>query len=92
MLDEIAAEAAAFAEAKTQREDLPAVVDSVEAETEKMAGHIVKRMAVATSDDGGPKGRTIQVDDYENTVFEGEAPGCVSDDGPNGSNGTTPEH
>ena len=51
-LDEIAA----LAEAQTQPEDLPKVVDSMEAETARIEGHTVKRMAVATRKDGGPKG------------------------------------
>ena len=80
MLDEIATEAAASAEMQTQPVDLPTAVDSKEAEADKMAGHTVKRMAVATSEDSGPEGRPIQVDDCENTFFEGKSPGGVSDD------------
>ena len=56
MLDEIAAEAAVVAEIQTQVEDIPTAVDSMEAETIKKAGHIVKRSAVATGADGGPAG------------------------------------
>ena len=56
-----------------------------------MTGHIVKRMAMATSEDGGPKGRTIQVDDYENTVFGGKVPWGVSDD-PIGQTARTEHH
>ena len=47
MLHEITAEAVALAEMQTQQVDLPTAVDSMEAEPIKMAGHIVKRMAVA---------------------------------------------
>ena len=79
LLDEVAVEAAALAEMQTQVGDLPTAVDSMEAETAKMAGHIVKRMAVATSEDGGPEGRPRQVDECENTVYEGKTPGCASD-------------
>ena len=42
MLEEVAAKAAAMAEAQTQPEHLPTVEESVEAETAKMAGHTVK--------------------------------------------------
>ena len=35
---------------------------------------------MATSEDGGPKGRTILVDDCENTVFEGKAHGDLPDE------------
>ena len=80
MLEGVAAEAAAMAEAQTQPEDLPTVVDSMEAETAGMAGHNVKRMAVATSEDGGPERWTILVDDHENTVFKGKAHVGSSDD------------
>ena len=48
-----------------------------------MAGHIVKRWAVATGADGGPAGCPNVVDDCENTVFEGKTSGCASD-GPEG--------
>ena len=91
ILDEIAAEAAALAEIQTQTTDLIAAEDSMEAETAKMAGHTVKRMAVATSEDGGPEGRPIQVDDCENTVFGGKTPGDVSDD-PMGRTARTEQH
>ena len=66
---------AAMAKAKTQPENSLTVEESMEVETAKMAGHTVKRMAVATSEDGGRAGRTILVDDYENPVFEGKAHG-----------------
>ena len=69
-----------MAEAQTQPEDLPTVEDSMEVETAGMAGHNVKRMAAATSEDGGPKGRTILVDDSENTVFEVRARGSLLDE------------
>ena len=72
MFEEVAAVAAAMAEAQTQPEDLPTVEDSMEVKTARMAGHKEERMAVATSENGGPKGRTIQVNDFENTVFEGK--------------------
>ena len=70
MLDEVAAEAAALAEMQTQVGDLPTTVDSMEAETAKMAGHIVKRLAVATGEDGGPAGCPQLVDDCENAVLK----------------------
>ena len=91
MLDEIAEEAAALAEIQTQPGDLLTAVDSMEAETAKKAGHTVKRMAVATREDGGPEGRPIQVDDCENTVFEGKASGGASDD-PIGQTARTEQH
>ena len=56
-----------------------------------MAGQIVKRMAVATSEDGGPEGRPIQVDDCVSTVFEGKGPGGVSDD-PMGQTARAEQH
>ena len=56
MLGEIAAEAAALAEAQTQPGDLHNAVDSVEAARAKMAGHCVKRLAVAAGEDGRRKG------------------------------------
>ena len=81
MLVEITAEAVASAEMQTRPVDLPTAVDSVEVETIQMTGHIVKNMAVAvaTGEDGGP-GCAQQVDDCENTVFEGRTPGCASDE------------
>ena len=48
-----------------------------------MTGHIVKRMAVATSEDGGPEGQPIQVDKSWWRVGRSHWP--------NGSEGTTPE-
>ena len=82
MLVEITAEAVASAEMQTRPVDLPTAVDSVEVETKQMTGHIVKKMAltVATGEDGGPAGCPQQVDDCENTVFEGRTPGCASDE------------
>ena len=71
MLDEVAAEAVALAEMQTQVRDLPTAVDSMDAETKKNPGHITKRMAVTTSDVRVPEGRPRQLDDYENTVYEG---------------------
>ena len=65
---------------KIQPGDLVTAVESVEAGTTKMAGHVVKRLAVATGEDGGPAGCPQLVDDCENTVFEGKTPGCASDD------------
>ena len=47
MLDEAAVEAARLAEAQTQPGVLHTAVDSMEAETAKMAGHCAKRLAVA---------------------------------------------
>ena len=73
MLEEVAAKAAAVAEAQTQPENLHTVEESMEAETVKMSGHTVKRMAVAPSEDGGPEGRTILVDDCENPVLRGSS-------------------
>ena len=90
MLEEVAAKAAAMAEAQTQPEDLPTVEDSMEVETARLAGHSVKkRMAVATSEDGGPKGPTILVDDFENTAFEGLV---GRTHGSNAADRTTPEY
>ena len=43
MLEEVAAKAAAMAEAQTQPEDPPTVEDSMEAETARLAGHSVKK-------------------------------------------------
>ena len=80
LLDEITTEAIALAEMQTQQVDLPNAVDCMEAETIKMAGHVTKRMAVATSDEGWPEGRPRQVHDCENTVYEGETTACPSDD------------
>ena len=91
MLDEIAAEAAALAEMQIQPGDLPTAVDRMEVETVKMAGLTVKRMAVATSEDGRPEGRPIQVDDCENTVSESKAPGGASDD-PIGQTARSEQH
>ena len=72
----MAAEAARSAEAQTQ----PAALDTaVEAETAKMAGHCVKRLAVAASEDRvgkGDRSRSMT----EKTVFEGKTPGNGSDD------------
>ena len=42
----------------------------MEVETAEMAGHCVKRLAEAASDDGGPEGRPIQIDDCENTTLK----------------------
>ena len=72
MFDEVTAETA-LAEMQTPPEDLRTAIDSVEAETMKMAGPSVKRLAVATSEDGGPARCPQLVDDCENTVFEGKS-------------------
>ena len=56
LLGEIMAEAVALAEMQTQPVDLLTAVDSEEVATIKMAGPIVKKMAVATGEDGGPAG------------------------------------
>ena len=71
---------ARLAEAQTQPAALDTAVGSMEVKTAKMAGHCAKKLAVATSEDSGQQRRPIHVDDYDNTVFEGEAPGSVSDD------------
>ena len=47
---------------------------------QKAAGHIAKKMAVATSEDGGRALCPQPFDDCENTVFEGGTPGCASDE------------
>ena len=48
---------------KPNREIYPTAEDSVVAEPVKVAGHIVNKMAVATSEDCGPAGCPQQVDD-----------------------------
>ena len=79
-LDEIAAEAAALAEMQAQVEDIPTVADSMEAETTNMAGHIVKRSAVATGADGGPAGCPKWSITVKTPSLKVETPGCASDD------------
>ena len=58
------------AEAQTQPAGLDTDVDNVEVEKAEMAGHCVKRLAEAASEDGGPEGRLIQIDDCENTTLK----------------------
>ena len=57
MLDEVAAEAARFANAQTQPAGLDTEMDSMDVEPSQVAGHCVKRLAVAACEDGGPEGR-----------------------------------
>ena len=64
----VAAEPTRLAEAQTQPAALDTSVDNMEAGTANMAGHCVKRPAVATSEDGVPEGRPIQLDDCENSL------------------------
>ena len=70
MLDEVAAEAVALAEMLTEQVDLPTAVESMEAETIKMVGRIVKRLAVATGEDGGQAECPRVVEDCENTAYK----------------------
>ena len=79
MLVEVTEAAVVLAEMQTQPGELPTAEDSVVVETGKAAGHIAKKMAVATSEHGRPAGCPQQVDDCENTVFEDRTPGCESD-------------
>ena len=53
---------------QTQPEHLLTAVDTVDAETTEMAGHIVKRSAVATGADGGQAACPKVVDDCENSL------------------------
>ena len=68
MFDEVATEATRLAEAQTQSGHLNTALDSMEAETAKMASHCVKRLAVVAGEDGVTEGRPIQVDDCENSL------------------------
>ena len=56
MLAEVAEAAVAIVEMQTQPGDRPTAENSVVVEPVKVAGHIVKKRAVATSEDGGPAG------------------------------------
>ena len=81
MLDEVAGEAARMAEAQTQPEGLDTEVDNMEIDSStQVAGHCVRRLAVADCEDGGPEGRAIRIDDYENTIFEGKTTWNGSDE------------
>ena len=79
MLVAVTEAAVALAEMLTQPGDLHIAEDSVVVAAGK-AGHISKRIAVATSEDGGPAGCPQQVDDSENTVFKDRTPGCALDE------------
>ena len=46
----------------------------------KVAGHRVKRPAVAACGDGRPEGRAIRIDDSESTIFEGKTTGNGPDE------------
>ena len=80
MLDGEAAAAARLAEAQTQPAGLDTEVDIIDVELSKVAGHCVKRLAVAAGEDGGSDGRPIRIDDSENTTFEGETSVSVSEE------------
>ena len=54
MLDEVAAEAARLANAQTQPAGLDTEIDSMDVEPSQVAGHCVKRLAVAACEDDGP--------------------------------------
>ena len=41
------------------------LVDSMDVEPSKVAGHCAKRLAVAVCEEGGPEGRPIKIDDCE---------------------------
>ena len=74
-----------MAEAQTQPEDLPAAVDGMEVKTARMAGHNVKRMSVATSEDGGPK-TTMRTPSLKVKLMEG------SSEDPMGQTARTEQH
>ena len=70
-----------MAEAQTQPEGLDTEVDNMEIDSStKVAGHCVKRLAVADCEDGLPEGRAIRIDDYENTTCEGKTTRNGSDE------------